>query len=160
MAKFTTFWDEGLTLSQQEEKIKSLFTISKDQINKSYPDITLRESEWCFLLLPGRIYHEIQQKLLSSGLTCLCIFPTIPYAVILPYFSYYEVISDILSSQNDIVYFIALATLERNQENLLEWIDLIMTRNNYFTMTTNAKQKIPPFSLLAIESGDFIENEE
>lgn len=159
MVKVTPFWDEGLTLSQQKEKTKSLFTISKDQINKNFPDITLQESEWLYLLLPGRISHEIQQKLLSSDLTCLCIFPAIPYAVILPYLRYCEVITDILSSQNDVVYFIAFATRERDHEKLLEWTDLIMTSHDHITKITNAKQKIPAFSLLAIDSGDFIENE-
>lgn len=160
MVKFTPFWDEDLTLSQQKEKIKSLFTISKYQINKNYPDILLRESEWCYLLLPGRISHQIQQKLLSSDLTCLCNYPAIPYAIILPYLTYCEVISDILSSQNDAVYFIAFATQERDHEKLLEWINLIMTSSNHITKTINAKQKFTAFSLLVIDSGDFIENEE
>lgn len=159
MVKFTPFWDENLTLSQQKEKTKFLFTKSKHQINKKFPDIMLRESEWCYLLLPGRISHEIQQKLLSSDLTCLCTFPTIPYAVILPYLSSCEVISDILSSQNDVVYFIAFATRERNKVKLLEWIDLIMTCGDHITKTTSEMWKIPAFSLLAIDSGDFIKNE-
>ncbi|HAV1239765.1 TPA: hypothetical protein JGU28_004550 [Salmonella enterica] len=147
---FIPFFSETASPSKKNNEVSSVFLLLQKQLRQKNPMVTLSCSKWCYVLLPGRISEDNWASVISKGYYCLYSHKKKPFAIILHSGDeFYPVITDILSNQNDFVYFITFAThLPRDHRKLLEWIDILI--NN------KSMDMLPPYALLTFESGYLI----
>ncbi|HAM9402944.1 TPA: hypothetical protein IDY88_000941 [Escherichia coli] len=150
MFMYIPVFSESASLQKKIDEIRSIFLLAQKQIRQKKTAITLPCDTWRYVLLPGRISKNEWETALTNGYHCLYSQDKTPLAIILhPDDIFYPVITDILSIQNDFVYFIAFAVHSSPEDNqLLTWINILMENQ--------CTHSLPPYALLTFESGSLV----
>ncbi|TBM09961.1 hypothetical protein EYY86_19255 [Hafnia paralvei] len=150
MAMYIPIFSEKASPQKKIDEIRSIFLLAQKQIRQKKAIVTLPCNTWCYVLLPGRIGTNSWETVLSSGYHCLYCQNNYPWGIILhPDDIFYPVITDILSIQNDFVYFFAFAVHSPQDSNqLLTWIKILMENE--------CSDSLPPYALLTFDSGGLI----
>ncbi|WES70106.1 hypothetical protein [Superficieibacter sp. HKU1] len=144
---YIPIFSESSSPQKRTEEIQSIFSLLNKQLKQKYPHVTLPFSEWYYVLLPGRIGMDNWMSVVSGGYHCLYRQSKVPFAIILhPEDNFQPIITDVLSFQNDFIYFIAFAISSPQEDNqLLTWINILMENK--------CVDRLPPHALLTFESG-------
>lgn len=146
---YIPIFSETASPQKKIDEIRSIFLLAQKQIRQKIV-VTLPYNTWCYVLLPGRIGEKAWQTVLSSGYHCLYCQDNYPWGILLhPDDEFHPVITDILSIQNDFVYFIAFAAKTPPEDcQLFTWIKILMKNKS--------SNSLPPYALLTFESGFLI----
>lgn len=147
MNMFIPFFSEKTSPLEKVSEIHAVLLLLQKQMRQQNPAVTLSASEWSYILLPGRLDEEQWQPVLSSKYHCLYHSDNSPFAIIIHVEdAFYPVITDVLTIQNDFVYFIAFAAPRYSgTHQFLIWINMLLKNEQI--------HQLPPYTILTFESG-------
>ncbi len=146
MKNFVPFMEEGLSVQQQDDKIREIFHLLSDAIKTRNPFITLPAEEWTYVMLPGRLDKAMQQQISVWARSLTWDGKTVAAIIVKPRSDCFPIIREVLSLENDFVYFLAFAIAETDDGQLLSWITHAMDEDG-------PQDGLPEHALLALDGG-------